>query len=78
GYMEDCDGPYIDFRNTTILLTSNVGAEQSASLCADESLAPDAAALRDALMPELLKVFPAPILGRVRVVPYRQLESRAL
>ncbi|EIF79288.1 type VI secretion system, partial [Burkholderia pseudomallei 354a] len=78
GYMEDGDGRYIDFRNTTILLTSNVGAELSASLCADASLAPDAAALRDALMPELLKVFPAAFLGRVSVVPYRPLEARAL
>ncbi|WP_063534414.1 type VI secretion system ATPase TssH [Burkholderia sp. MSMB1589WGS] len=78
GYMEDGDGRYIDFRNTTILLTSNVGAELTASLCADASLAPDAAALRDALAPELLKVFPAAFLGRVSVVPYRPLEPRAL
>ncbi|AOJ06917.1 type VI secretion system ATPase TssH [Burkholderia mayonis] len=78
GYMEDGDGRYIDFRNTTILLTSNVGSELSASLCADASLAPDAAGLRDALTPELLKVFPAAFLGRVTVVPYRPLEQGAL
>ncbi|KVD77278.1 ClpV1 family T6SS ATPase [Burkholderia sp. ABCPW 14] len=78
GYMEDGDGRYIDFRNTTILLTSNVGSELSASLCADASLTPDAAGLRDALMPELLKVFPAAFLGRVTVVPYRPLEQGAL
>ncbi|KVE37792.1 type VI secretion system ATPase TssH [Burkholderia sp. BDU5] len=78
GYMEDGDGRYIDFRNTTILLTSNVGSDLSASLCADASLAPDAAGLRDALMPELLKVFPAAFLGRVTVVPYRPLEQGAL
>ncbi|RQR64639.1 type VI secretion system ATPase TssH [Burkholderia sp. Bp9125] len=78
GYMEDGDGRYIDFRNTTILLTSNVGAELSASLCADPTLAPDAANLRDALAPELLKVFPAAFLGRVTVVPYRPLEPAAL
>ncbi|KWN10848.1 type VI secretion system ATPase TssH [Burkholderia ubonensis] len=78
GYMEDGDGRYIDFRNTTILLTSNVGAELSASLCADPARAPDAARLRDALAPELLKVFPAAFLGRVTVVPYRPLEPAAL
>ncbi|AOK47360.1 ClpV1 family T6SS ATPase [Burkholderia sp. MSMB617WGS] len=78
GYMEDGDGRYIDFRNTTILLTSNVGAELSASLCADAALAPDAARLRDALAPELLKAFPAAFLGRVAVVPYRPLEHGAL
>jgi type VI secretion system protein VasG len=78
GYMEDGDGRYIDFRNTTILLTSNVGAELTASLCADPSLAPDKAGLRDALTPELLKAFPAAFLGRVMVVPYRPLAHESL
>jgi type VI secretion system protein VasG len=78
GYMEDGDGRYIDFRNTTILLTSNVGAELSTTLCADDDLAPDWDALRDALQPELLKVFPAAFLGRVTVVPYRPLGEASL
>ncbi|EMN1927510.1 type VI secretion system ATPase TssH [Burkholderia ambifaria] len=78
GYMEDGDGRYIDFRNTTILLTSNVGSELSTSLCADPSLAPNQDGLRDALTPELLKVFPAAFLGRVTVVPYRPLADSVL
>ncbi|HEX7933490.1 MAG TPA: type VI secretion system ATPase TssH [Paraburkholderia sp.] len=78
GYMEDGDGRYIDFRNITILLTSNVGAELSTSLHADAALAPDAAGLREALTPELLKVFPAAFLGRVTVVPYRPLAHESL
>ncbi|CAN0626828.1 Chaperone protein ClpB [Burkholderia multivorans] len=78
GYMDDGDGRYIDFRNTTILLTSNVGSELSASLCADPTLAPDTDGLREALTPELLKVFPAAFLGRVTVVPYRSLADSAL
>ena len=78
GYMEDGDGRYIDFRNTTILLTSNVGSELTASLCADPSLAPDKEGLRDALTPELLKAFPAAFLGRVTVVPYRPLAHESL
>ncbi|NUY05045.1 type VI secretion system ATPase TssH [Paraburkholderia youngii] len=75
GYMEDGDGRYIDFRNTTILMTSNVGADLSASLCADEMLAPDFDGLRSALATELLKAFPAAFLGRVTLVPYRPLGS---
>ncbi|APA90027.1 type VI secretion system ATPase TssH (plasmid) [Paraburkholderia sprentiae WSM5005] len=78
GYMEDGDGRYIDFRNTTILMTSNVGSDLTASLCADELLAPDIDGLRSALSPELLKVFPAAFLGRVTVVPYRPLGSDSL
>ncbi|MGN6318852.1 type VI secretion system ATPase TssH [Trinickia sp.] len=78
GYMDDGDGRHIDFRNTTILLTSNVGAERCASLCADPSKAPDIDSLREALAPELLKAFPAAFLGRVTVVPYRPLADSAL
>ncbi|CAB3772152.1 ATPase AAA [Burkholderia sp. MSh2] len=78
GYMEDGDGRHIDFRNTTILLTSNVGSDLSASLCADPALAPDMDGLRDALVPELLKAFPAAFLGRVAVVPYRPLADDGL
>ncbi|PRF02247.1 type VI secretion system ATPase TssH [Burkholderia multivorans] len=78
GYMEDGDGRHIDFRHTTILLTSNVGAELSASLCADPARSPDLDGLRDALAPELLKVFPAAFMGRVTVVPYRPLAADAL
>ncbi|MGS1049796.1 type VI secretion system ATPase TssH [Burkholderia glumae] len=78
GYMEDGDGRYIDFRNTTILLTSNVGAELLTSLCADEALAPESDALRMALGPVLLKAFPAAFLGRVTVVPFRPLAQGSL
>lgn len=78
GYMEDGDGRFIDFRNTTILMTSNVGADLSASLCADEVLAPDFEGLRSALSTEFLKAFPAAFLGRVTLVPYRPLGSDSL
>ncbi|KVF22126.1 ClpV1 family T6SS ATPase [Burkholderia vietnamiensis] len=78
GYMEDGDGRHIDFRNTTILLTSNVGSDLTASLCADQALAPDMDGLRAALTPELLKAFPAAFLGRVTVVPYRPLADEGL
>ncbi|WP_296229242.1 type VI secretion system ATPase TssH [Ralstonia sp. UBA689] len=78
GYMEDGDGRHIDFRNTTILLTSNEGADLIASLCADTALAPDAKGLSEAIAPELLKAFPAAFLGRVTVVPYRPLQDTSL
>ena len=40
GYMEDGDGRYIDFRNTTILLTTNVGSELIMTMCRDPSSCP--------------------------------------
>ena len=78
GWMEDGEGRRIDFRNCTILLTSNTGADLIASLCEDPALIPDAAALREALQPQLRQVFPAAFIGRLSVVPYLPLGDSAL
>jgi type VI secretion system protein VasG len=76
--MEDADGRHIDFRNTIILLTSNVGAERIASLCSHPSPAPDPESLQAALTSELLHTFPPAFLGRVTVVPYTPLAQASL
>ncbi|MBC7773472.1 MAG: AAA family ATPase, partial [Pyrinomonadaceae bacterium] len=70
GTMKDSEGVDIDFKNTIILLTSNVGAEVITGLCSDPSLRPDAEALGKALREPLLKVFPPALLGRMSVIPY--------
>ena len=38
GWMEDGEGRYIDFKNTLILLTSNVGTDLIMSMCKDPEL----------------------------------------
>ena len=38
GVMEDSEGRRIDFKNTLILLTSNVGTDLIANMCADPEL----------------------------------------
>lgn len=78
GSMEDGEGRQIDFRNTVILLTSNVGSDILSSACADPETTPDAERLQALLQPELLKVFPAAFLGRVSVIPYLPLEHGSL
>ncbi|CAG2141227.1 type VI secretion system ATPase TssH [Ralstonia mannitolilytica] len=78
GYMEDGEGRHIDFKNTILLLTSNAGSDLITSLCDDPTLMPEPAALRDALTPELRKVFPAAFLGRLVVVPYLPLAAENL
>ncbi len=70
GVLEDGEGREIDFKNTVILLTSNVGSETMMRLCADPDTAPDPDPLAEAIKPELLKQFPAALLGRMVVVPY--------
>lgn len=78
GQMEDGEGRFIDFKNTILLLTSNVGSELLSNLLADPDTAPDQDGILTALQPELLKVFPAAFLGRVTVIPYLPLQQDAL
>lgn len=78
GWMEDGEGRYIDFKNTVILLTTNVGAELTATLCEDPDLTPAPDTLGKALLPELRKVFSAAFLGRLAVVPYYPLAPDSL
>ena len=70
GVLEDGEGREIDFKNTVILLTSNVGSDLIMSLCKDPETNPDSDALAQAIRPELLKHFPAALLGRLVVIPY--------
>jgi type VI secretion system protein VasG len=70
GGMEDGEGRRIDFRNTLVLLTSNVGADLITSLCQDPELMPEPHDILTALRTPLLKVFPPALLGRLAVVPY--------
>jgi type VI secretion system protein VasG len=78
GYMDDSEGRHIDFKNTLILLTSNVGTDLITSLSEDEEMKPEAGALADALRPDLLKVFPPALLGRLNVLPYYPLSPAML
>ena len=64
GFMNDAEGRYIDFKNTLILLTSNVGTDLIMDMSADPELMPDPEAMATALRPELLKVFPPALIGR--------------
>ncbi|GKT17604.1 type VI secretion system ATPase TssH [Acidovorax sp. SUPP2522] len=70
GWMEDGEGRYIDFKNTVIILTSNVGSELIAGMCRDPDLVPPPEALAKAVRQPLLEKFPAALLGRLVVVPY--------
>ncbi len=78
GFMNDAEGRHIDFRNTVILLTSNVGTDLIASLSEDEEMAPEPEGLASAIRPELLKVFPPALLGRLQVLPYYPLSKTVL
>ena len=78
GWMEDGEGRHIDFKNTIILLTSNVGTELISSMCKDPELLPDPDGIAKALRDPLLKKFPAALLGRLVVIPYYPLGDEML
>jgi type VI secretion system protein VasG len=78
GTMEDSEGRRIDFRNTLILLTTNVGSDLLTQISADPDLMPSAESLGTALREPLLKVFPPALLGRLVVVPYYPLGDAVL
>lgn len=78
GWMEDGEGRAIDFRNTVILLTSNVGTDLITHLTRDPELTPTPDGLANALRDPLLQVFPPAFLGRLVVVPYFPLDATTL
>ena len=70
GVMEDGEGRTIDFKNTLILLTSNVGTDMIMDMCSDPELLPDPEGLNKALRAPLLEIFPPALLGRLVTIPY--------
>jgi len=78
GGMEDGEGRYIDFRNTLIILTTNLGAEQIVHLCRDADAMLAADEIVKAVRAPLREHFPAALLGRVVVVPYLPLSDAVL
>src|SRR5690242_17165056 len=78
GFMDDGNGRRIDFKNTLIILTTNVGTNLIMGLSADPKYREDPEALAQALRPELLKVFPAALLGRIVSIPYYPLSDKML
>src|SRR5438477_1047843 len=78
GRMEDGEGREIDFKNTVILLTSNVGTDTILKLCKDPDTTPSPEGLAEAIREPLLKVFPAALLGRLVVIPYFPIRDEAL
>jgi type VI secretion system protein VasG len=77
GRMEDGNGRPINFRNTLILMTSNVGTGTIMAL-APEGTITDADTMEAALKEELLGTFPPALLGRIVSIPYVPLSAGVL
>ncbi|WP_353141168.1 type VI secretion system ATPase TssH [Acinetobacter pragensis] len=80
GVLEDGEGRLIDFKNTTILLTSNTGSSAIMQACLNRPVKewPAAEELIEQLKPSLYKQFKPAFLGRMRIVPYFPLHDELL
>jgi type VI secretion system protein VasG len=78
GMMDDSEGRRIDFKNTLILLTSNVGSDVIMERTRGGEVRTDVGDLDSALRAPLLKVFPAAFLGRVVTIPYYPLSGEMI
>jgi len=78
GIMEDGSGRSINFKNTLILLTSNVGTEVIMDMAEKGETKPDVDVLTEAMKPYLTRVFPPALLGRIVTIPYFPLSVEVL
>ncbi len=76
GTLTDGEGTEVNFRNTVILLTSNLASDSIQQLCA--SGLPSADALIGAIRPVLSQHFQPALLARMHIVPYGSLQPEAL
>ena len=78
GQLEDGEGRLIDFKNTIILLTSNVATDTITRLSADPDTRPGPEAMLEAIRPELVEAFKPAFVGRTTVLPYYPLADDVL
>ncbi|MBL4829773.1 MAG: type VI secretion system ATPase TssH [Aliivibrio sp.] len=85
GVANDGEGREINFRQTLIIMTSNLGSDIIEKLCSkpalkddDEQIAfsrPDHDSLNEAIRPTLNKYFKPALVGRMHIVPFYPLEQ---
>lgn len=80
GFMRDGEGREIDFKNTIIIMTSNVGSESLLNI--DDNDNPKGSysilELSNIIYNELITHFPVAMLARMQVVPYVALNENVL
>lgn len=77
GFMRDGEGREIDFRNTVILMTANLGSDYLMQQLEDEPLSSDSD-LQETLRPILRDHFQPALLARFQTLIYRPLDATAL
>ena len=76
GMIEDAEGQLINFRNTLIIMTSNLASAKITTACAEGETSPEA--LCTLIRPEFEHVFRPALMGRVTLIPYLPLQPKTL
>lgn len=76
GRIEDAEGQTINFRNTLIIMTSNLASASLIGAWEKGESAP--AALCNIIRPEFERVFSPALMGRITLIPYLPLQPQEL
>ncbi len=77
GSLADGEGRVINFRNTVVMLTSNLGTDVIQGMCeSDEDI--DPVELKEAIYPYLREHFKPALVARMTVIPFRTLGQSIL
>lgn len=76
GVIEDAEGQLINFRNTLIIMTSNLASAKITTACAQGEVSPEV--LSALIRPEFEHVFRPALMGRVTLIPYLPLQPKTL
>jgi len=77
GHLADGEGRIIDFRNTIVMMTSNLGSQTIEDLCS-QSDAPSPHDLLEAIRPTLNQFFKPALLARMTVLPYYSISEAVM
>ncbi len=78
GTLTDGEGTEVNFRNTVLMLTSNLASDRVQELCTQSTEALSQESISTAIRPVLSKHFQPALLARMTIVPYMSLNTEAL
>jgi len=77
GVANDGEGREIDFKNTVIIMTSNLATDEITQLCTQND-AITMEEISEKILPKLSKYLKPALLGRMTVIPYKNLSHESL
>jgi len=77
GHCADGEGRIIDFKNTIVMMTSNLGSPVIEEMCAEEPW-PEVGELLEAIRPELNRFLKPALLARMTVIPYTPISAAVM